>query len=300
MTVQTALARLRELQTELNAASSESWDELDDDTGEVIEPPRRLEEPGRCCARLGVSDLGGVLAVDYYGSGYAGFPEAIAAIGEPGVAEHVAVLRIDGPDEGANGLRDLDFASLIEAAPRFERLRELDIVPSDPGAHNQTVVADDQLPRLIAHMPALRRLTLPQAPEPAFFDLDLPELRSIRTGSDHRTRGFIAALADAARLPALGFVDFGDSLAPFMELEEQPPEWSATSFEEYQRLFGAPVMERMWGLRLRNTRLTEQQYRALQAMRPGCQFSIVLAPPHCYVSHWGRSRFPYRHLLPFG
>jgi hypothetical protein len=150
-------------------------------------------------------------------------------------------------------------------------------------------------------MPRLRTLTLPQAPEPGFFDLDLPRLRAIRTGGDWRTRGFIRHLADAKRLPALGFVDFADSSAPWMSTEPaEDPEWDATPFPDYERLFRAPLMERVWGIRLRNARLTEAQYRELQAIRPHCQFSVVLSVPHVYVSHWGSTEFPFRHLLPFG
>lgn len=295
-----ALEHLRAAQEQLNAASSDNWDELDEDTEEPLDPPRRLEEPDACCARLGVSDLGGLIAVDYFGSSWAGFSEALEAIAAPGVAEHIGTLRIAGPDEGANGLKNWNFAALIDAAPRFARLRDLTIAPSDPGDHNQAVVEDDQLPALIALMPTLRRLTLPQAPEPAFFDLDLPELRRIRTGGDHRTRGFIANLARAQRLPALGFVDFSDSLAPFLMKEAQPPEWSSTPYDDYAALFASPVAERLWGIRLRNARLTEAEYRALQDMRPSLQFSVAIDPPHVYVSHWGKTSFPWRHLIPFG
>lgn len=298
MTIDEALDHLRAVQAELNDASSESWD--DPEADEAIDAPRRFDDPDTCCTRLSVVDLGGMLAVDYYGSEYAGWDEFETALARPGIADHIGQLRIHGPDQGANGLKDWNFSGLIAAAPRFARLVDFQIGISDPGDHNQACVVDDQLPALLALMPALRNLVLPQSPEPAFFDLAMPDLKTIRTGGDFRTRGFIRALAGATNLPALVFVDFTDSLAPFMEQEPQPPEWDSTPFADYEALFDSPIMDRFWGLRLRNARLTEAQYRALQARRPKCQFSIVLAPPHCYISHWDNSRFPYRHLLPFG
>lgn len=297
MDIDEARLFIEAMQREINAQLDEEWaDGFDEQEG----APSRLDDPSGRCPRISVADIGGALAVEYYGDDYQGWPLFLAALAEPGVAEHIVQLRIGGPDEGANGLKTWDFAALIEAAPRFARLLDLEIAISDPGDHNQACVTDDQLPGLLALMPALRNVTLPQAPEPAFFDLGLPDLKTLRTGGDFRTRGFIRALAGATNLPALVFVDFTDSLAPFMEKEPQPPEWDSTPFADYEALFDSPIMDRFRGFRIRNAKLTEAQYRALQARRPKCQFSIVLAPPHCYTSHWDNSRFPYRHLLPFG
>lgn len=291
-TIAQALQAIHAAQQALNDNASQDWDAEEIAAAQFAYPDNH--------ARLTAVDLGGALAVDYYGNDHDGWAIASAALAQPGVAAHIAQLRIAGPDEGANGLKTWEFGELISAAPRFARLTDLQIAASDPGDHNQAVVEDDQLPALLALMPALRNLVLPQAPEPAFFDLDLPDLAFVRTGSDFRTRGFVAGLAQAQRLPSLRFVDFADSLAPFLSIEAQPADWGPTPFEDYERLMRSPVMERCWGLRLRNAALSEAQYQALQALRPKCQFSVVLAPPHCYVSHWGKSHFPHRHLLAFG
>ncbi|MBB4837492.1 hypothetical protein HNP52_000543 [Sphingomonas kyeonggiensis] len=298
LSLEAALAELRGLQVTLNEAAAEAQEVEEGDEAEWL--AQRLLEPDYC-TRLSVADLGGALAVDYRGSEYEGWGEFLDLLGRPGVARHIVQLRISGPDEGANGLKEWDFAPLIEADPDFSRLRAFQVAISDPGDHNQACITDGQLPALIARMPALRTLELPQAPEPGFFALDLSELRRIRTGGDWDTRGFVGHLAEATRLPALGFIDFADSSAPFMSLQSaQASEWDSTPFADYERLFRSPVLERAWGIRLRNTRLTEAEYRALAAIRPKCQFSVVLASPHVYVSHWGTSDFPYRHLLPFG
>jgi hypothetical protein len=298
LSLEAALAELRGLQATLNEAAAEIQD-LEESVAPEWLAGRQLEPD--YCSRLSVADLGGGLVVDYRGSEYDGWGEFLDLLGRPGIAPHIVQLRISGPDEGANGLKEWDFAPLIEAGPDFSRLRAFQVAISDPGDHNQACITDDQLPALIARMPALRTLELPQAPEPGFFALDLPQLRRIRTGGDWRTRGFIGHLAEATRLIALGFIDFTDSSAPFMSLKPAPtPEWASTPFADYARLFRSPVLERARGIRLRNAKLTEAEYRALAAIRPKCQFSVVIEPTHVYVSHWGTTDFPYRHLLPFG
>jgi hypothetical protein len=293
--IDSALSMLQDVQETLNAISAESWEDDEDDGF------RRIDNPDRCCSRLFVADLGGVLAVEYYGENWGDAWELIQdTLANATVAPHIGLLRLNGPDEGANGLRTWDFTTLNRHAPRFDQLREFYIRPTEAGDHNISNVEDDQIPDLLATMPRIRTLTLPQAPEPGFFATPLRALQWIRIGMAHRTHGFIRGLAQAEMLDSLYALDFTDALAPWNDLEAQPPEWSSTPFEDYIYLFRSRFMDRIKALRLRNTGLTEAQYRQLQEIRPDCQFSVVLESPHAYVSHWGNSRFPYRHLLPFG
>jgi hypothetical protein len=292
--INAVLSTLQDAQKALNAISAESWE--DDDDGF-----RRVDNPDRCCSRLFFADLGGVLAVEYYGESWGDAWELIQnTLANVSVASHIGLLRLNGPDEGANGLRTWDFTTLNQHAPRFDRLCEFYVRPTEAGDHNISNIQDDQIPDLLASMPHIRTLTLPQAPESGFFAIPLRNLQSIRIGMAHRTHGFIRSLAEAKMLDSLCALDFTDALAPWNDAEAQPPEWRSTPFEDYERLFCSRIMGGVKALRLRNTCLTEAQYRLLQATRPDCQFSVVLESPHVYVSHWGNSRFPYRHLLPFG
>jgi len=293
MVSKAALSALLRLQAELNDVSIESWDAY-------RHPGYRLEEPDSCTSRIMFADLGGVLAVSYFGDIDEAFALVAATLADPDVAPHIVSLHIDGPDTGANGTRDWNFAPILAAQPIFSSLRDFVIRKTRTGDHNSSVVEDDQLGSLLTLMPKLRSIVIPQAPEPVFFEHVFPELRMIEIGMEHRTHGFIARLATAKTLPSLGFLDFTDSLAPWTTYEAQPEDWSATPFEDYERLFKSSAMDRVHSVRLRNTRLTEDQYRALHAIRPALQFSVVLETPHVYVSHWDGSTFPFRHLLPFG
>lgn len=286
--VEQAIAVLREAQTAINDACAESWDDR-----------QRFDDYDAMCTRLSVADLGGVLAVSYFGSSYTGWPEALEALGVPGVAEHIGSLHINGPDEGANGTRDLNFSSLIAAQPAFTQLKNLVIAQSDTGDHNQTVVDEAQIAPLLALMPALVRLTLPQPPEPEFFDLEFKHLRTIVLGRAYRTYGFIGHLADRSQgLPALGYLDFSDSLAPLLDVEvQEDPDWDSTPFTDYERLFDADISAQLWGMRVRNSRLTEAELLALRAKRPKLQLSVALDAPHAYVQHWNKTQFPHKHLI---
>lgn len=288
-----AIALLTEAQRELNAIEDAEIEEY----GWRARPDFYSEPDWR--SRLFFADIGERLAIEFYGQNYEAQWECVQeAIASPDVAPHVALLRLNGPDEGANGLRSWDFETLIGLAPRFPQLTHFHIEPTEPAHHNSSVVEDDQTPQLLALMPALRRLVLPQAPEPAFFSLPFDDLRYLRIGMEHRTRGFIRTLATSGLLPELVTLDFADSVGPWLSTEEQPAEWTSTPFDDYEALLKSTAVPNMKVLFLRNATLTEAQFRSLQDLRSDLQFAVILSPPHVYVKHWGTTEFPYRHMLP--
>lgn len=291
--VEKALARLGLVQRELNVLHDAEVERY----GFKAQPGYYSEPDWR--SRLFVADIGGRIAVEFYGQNYDKPWELIQlALAAPEVAPHLALLRLSGPDEGANGLRSWDFKTLIAAKPYFPILTHFHIEPSEPAHHNYSVVEDGQLPTLLAAMPHLRRLVLPQAPEPAFFSLALDELRYLRIGMEHRTRGFIEHLALSKALPQLVKLDFSDSLGPWFNIEPQPAEWTSTPFAHYEALLRSNGVPSLMVLFLRNTKLTEAQFKSLLGLRKDLQLAAILSPPLAYVSHWGTSQFPYRHLLP--
>jgi hypothetical protein len=294
VTIELAHEQLLAFQPKLNKLSARSW------SGKDRGIPNRLIDPDYCSSRLLVADLNGGLAVHYFGEDHDPWAATAKMLAKADIAKHIVSLRIDGPDQGANGCREWRFDPILKMQPLFENLHDFWIRPTATSDHNFSMVEDGQLAELLALMPNLVNLTVPQAPEAGFFDAQYPFLKSVRVGMDWRTRGFVAHLARADTLQALWTLDFTDSLAPFLAYDKQDAEWDSTPFEDYKALFTSPVGEKLRMLRLRNTRLTEAQYVELQALNPDLQFSVILDAPHCYVSHWNKTGFPHRHLLPFG
>jgi hypothetical protein len=294
MSIELALEQLLAFQAKANTLSARSWSGKEDGV------PIRLADPDYCSSRLMVADLGGALAVHYFGEDY-GIPDAAAKLlAKQEIAEHIVSLRIDGPDQGANGTREWRFDPILKKRPQFSMLRDFWIRPTATSDHNFSIVADEQLSPLLSLMPQLTNMTVPNAPDTAFFDVPYARLRSIMIGMEWRTHGFIANLAQATNCPALTSLDFSDSLAPFLTYDQQEPEWDSTAFDDYIALLKSPVGQKLRMLRLRNTRLTESQFVELQSLHPHLQFSVILDVPHVYVSHWKGKQFPYRHVLPFG
>jgi hypothetical protein len=158
------------------------------------------------------------LCVEYYGEVWEdAWQIALDAIANKDVASRLSSLRITGPDEGANGSRTHDFSSLLKSNVQFPNLRELYIRPTSVNDHNMVDMRDDQIAAIIARCPNLERLTLPQAPQPDFFNLSLPKLRYLSIGMAWQTHGFIRHMAAHHNMPALMRLEFSDSLSVFKQ-----------------------------------------------------------------------------------
>jgi hypothetical protein len=294
MSIELALEQLTAFQAKANRLSARSW------SGKENGVAVRLANPDYCSSRLMVADLGGALAVHYFGEDSEAFDAVAKLLAKQDIAEHIVSLRIDGPDQGANGSREWRFDPILKAKPCFAILRDFWIRPTATSDHNFSIVEDGQLSPLLALMPELTDMTAPNAPDGQFFETRHPKLKSIKIGMEWRTHGFIHNLAEARSLPNLTLLDFSDSLAPFLAYDQQKPEWDSTPFDDYCALLKSPVGQKLRMLRLRNTRLTKAQFEELQSLHKNLQFSVILDAPHVYVSHWRGTQFPYRHVLPFG
>lgn len=173
--------------------------------------------------RLMFADMGNGLAIEYFGDVWQDGEESAwdvfqKTLSNPLVAERLTSLRITGPDEGANGSRTHDFEALIQSKVSFSSLLELYIRPTGVSDHNFVDVEEGQIAPLISICPNLEMLTLPQAPEPDFFKIQLKELRYARFGMAWLTHRFVRNMAKHHNMPALRVLDFTDCLSVF-----QPP-----------------------------------------------------------------------------
>jgi hypothetical protein len=299
MYMQKSYQILQDAQLALNALDAERAEENDDDL-----------HPNDFRSRLLVANGGNGLHVQYDGEVWEdAFEIALTAISK--AAPDIVSLKFIGDDEGANGLRTHEFASLLATNATFPNLLELFIRPSDVGNHNFCDVDENQLPALIARCPNLESLTLPHAPEPEFFKIQLNNLRYLRIGMGWQLYDFINNLAKSSNLPNLTVLDFSDSISVFeATLPKGEPvkpiifagtrpepryDDSYTSFSAYIALFESKALN---VFHLRNAYLTEAEFLQLEKLRPDLQFSLSIEAPHVYVSHWqGKFSKPYQHLI---
>lgn len=263
-------------------------------------------------SRLLFADMGSAqcdgLCVEYYGEVWENaWQIALDAITNKAVASRLTSLRITGPDEGANGSRTHDFSALLKSNVRFPNLCELYIRPTGVNDHNMVDVRDEQIATITARCPNLERLTLPNAPQPDFFNLSLPNLRYLSIGMAWQTHGFIRHMAAHHNMPALMCLEFSDSLSVFRQGNEASREDalntstfddSITCYADYCALIKSIAIHQGMVLHLRNAYLSESEFQQLRALRPDVQLSAAVEAPHVYLSHWDKKfKTPYRHLL---
>ncbi len=255
---------------------------------------------------LSVAPMLNGLHVEYHGSTYeTPFDMTIACLSEQVVADSITSLAFSGPDEGANGTREWTFSGLLDSQVRFPILRALYVRPTEPDHHNGSIIVREgsildeggDIARLVARMPYLTEMTVPNAPDAGFFEHSLPHLEALRIGGNFDTKYFIRNLASADTMPNLTRLDFTESTELQMTWAKDREEALVTPFAAYERLFESAVGAQLKALVLRNTRLSREELEHLQTIRPGLQFMVIQAAQGGYVSHFRRRVFPFKHLV---
>ena len=192
------------------------------------------------------------------------------------VATDLLALTLDGPDEGANGTRNLDLSYLIDERASYPELRHFEVKRGRPGDHNQTVVAeiyeeDGQIGRLVRKTPKLGTLVVPSAPGANFFECELSGLRNLDIDAGYDTQNFIERLAGSSILKNLSVFAWGEYSQTYME------DWMnyVTPYDSMERLFRSAVFEDLSRFVLRNPIYSEDELHRLSAFRPNLQFMAV-------------------------
>ena len=255
---------------------------------------------------LSMAPLRNGLHVEYFGSTYDEPLEiTLECLSDQAVADRIASLVFSGPDEGANGTREWNFEALLAADVTFPILRSLVVRPTEPDHHNASLIVHEgtimeeggDIARLVAKMPYLSELTVPNAPDASFFGQSLPHLTSLRIGGNYNTQHFIDNLAASANMPRLTSLDFTESTELQMTWLKERDDDLVTPLAAYERLLNSRVGEALKTLCLRNTRLSLAELAALQAIRPTLQFMVIQAAQGGYVSYMTRDVFPWKHLV---
>lgn len=292
---------LMALQRRIHAFTIEAAAEMDSD---IDQPDAPLWT--NTYQYLAVAPLHGGLHVEYFGDIWEEpFQWTLACLAAQDVADTLVSLAFTGPDEGANGTREWEFTPLLDSAVHFPRLRFLSIRPTAPEGHNISMIVragtimeeGGEIARFAAKAPYLSHLTVPNAPDAAFFQVPLDHLSVLRIGGGMDTQGFIGHLADARNLPALGLLDFTECTELQCRWADSRAADAVTAFSSYQKLFASAAFDRVHSMQLRNSRLSLEELQTLGALRPKLQFMVIQAAQGGYVSHFSKDVFPWRHLV---
>lgn len=220
----------------------------------------------------------GLFHVEFYGTPFdEAFQDCVTTLSQPEVAVSIRSLAFRGPDKGANGTRNWDFTGLVDTGMDFSSLVSFFVEPTAPEHHNHTIIAQDyeedgMIARLVAKMPKLLSLTVPSAPDSAFFaGREHPlQLLHVDIGYDHQN--FIVNLSKSVRFPDLRLLDFGDHTP---QRADDPV--MSTPTMDYTALVPSQAFRKVGRLNLRNANLPADQARELLRLKPGLALFLIQA-----------------------
>ena len=193
------------------------------------------------------------------------FSDLITTISKPNIAVYIESLVIHEADEGANGTIELDFTELINSNAIFTNIKYFYVEPYHIRWHNHPIIGwysedDTMISKLIAKMPKLQALTIPNAPNSEFFKLDLSRVYSLNIYCGYESQNFILHLSHSSNLPKLKFLQFCEYNERYMA--EYPQ--GCVRYEHYVELFKSEAFSTVSRFILRYSILSEYQIEKLK------------------------------------
>ncbi len=208
------------------------------------------------------------------------FLDLLVAISQSEIAVNIESLIFHEADEGANGTMELDFTELIESNAIFSNLKYFYVKPYQNRWHNHPLIdnlnlqEEDVVSNIIAKMPSLKTLTLPNAPRKDFFKLDLSNIYSLNIYSGYEAHNFILNLSHSSNLPKLRLLQFGEYNERYMN--EYPQ--GCTVYEHYAELFNSKVFSGISRFIIRHSILSEDQIEKLKQIRTPLKYNSFDIP----------------------
>jgi hypothetical protein len=240
----------------------------------IAERNKSVDEEGD---QISFVEIGGLVQLEYYGFAFdESFAELVQVLCNPQVAASLQTLTLSSPDEGANGTFYWDFTELNRSLVMFSNLTTFFVEPYQAGWHNHPVIArsleeEGMIGRLLAQMPNLRELTVPNAPDASFFQVGHRPLTALRveTGYDHQN--FILNFRRSSCFPSLRTLDFGDFNEQYINNYRE----YRTPFEHYRELFLSKAFSEIQEFVLRHAELSRSQVEELQGLRKDLIFRLI-------------------------
>jgi hypothetical protein len=227
-----------------------------------------------CISFIEVQDL---VQIEYFGFACGeSFSDLIHLLCNPDIASSVQSLAFRSVDEGFNGTLYWDFTELNRSSVMFPNLTTFFVEPQHADCHNGSVIAqmleeEGMIGRLLAQMPNLREMTVPNAPDASFFQVGQRPLSALRVEAGYDHQNFIFNFSRSSCFPFLKRLDFGDFNEQYMDdyLEY------CTPFEHYRDLLQSKALSGVQELVLRNARLSPSQVEELQKLCENIIFRLI-------------------------
>lgn len=223
-----------------------------------------------------------VFHVDFYGGSYdESYHDLLNTLAMPDIAPFVRSLILRGPDEGANGTHNWDIAPLLATEASFPQLKTLSIQLNRPADHNRAIVGSDYeesgiLARLLAKTPRLEELTVPSAPDAAFFDVGERRIRFLSVDAGYDTQAFILNLAKSSCFPNLQCLEWGEYHETYIDNYVA----NCTPTVHYHALFQSSAFNSVTRFVWRNPICEDLDIKELKALRPNLQLLVVRYSDH--------------------
>lgn len=254
--------------------------------------------------KLSFYQVGELFDISFYGDGYDDDPNTLMSEISDGYnfafcrlldvltsqeyADQLVSISFEGPDEGANGTKSWDFTRLTNSGVNFPELKSFKVKLTDPGDHNLNIIegsgeeGEEMIAKLISKMPVLEELVLPSTPGISFFEIGEHPLKHLTLQAGYGHQHFIENLANSSNFKGLKSLDYSD----MMDLYDLPED-EFTPFHSYAALFVSTALLPVKHLKLRNTKLSQEQLFELQKLND-IQFLYIDVHGGRYVSHMMR------------
>ncbi len=230
-----------------------------------------------CLQHLAITQTGDVFNLDFYGDCFEeSFDDLLSTLAAPDVARGIRSLILRGPDEGANGTHNWDIEPMLATDASFPQLETFSIQLNQPADHNRSIVGSDYdedgiLAQLLFKSPRIQELTVPSAPNGAFFDVGERPIRLLSVDAGYDTQDFVSNLAKSSCFPNLQCLEWGEYNETYLD------EYLAncTPTEYYQELFRSDAFGSVTRFVWRNPVCTDDEIKELKELKPNLQLLVV-------------------------
>lgn len=233
---------------------------------------------------VAITQTGDVFNLDFYGECFdESYEDLLSTLATPEVAPCIRSLILRGPDEGANGTQNWDITPLLATDAMFSQLETFSIQLNQPAAHNRPIIGSDEdedqggiLAQLLAKSPRIQELTVPSAPNAAFFEVGQRPIRFLSVDAGYDTQDFVHNLAKSSCFPNLQCLEWGEYHETYLDNYSI----NCTPTKHYQEMFHSNAFDSVQRFVWRNPVCTDSDIQALQALRPNLQLLVVYYSDH--------------------